>query len=111
MLVLSGLGLPIGMPHRVFLREDLNQTSIADLLVLVNTILRVVLICVLLAFVFVPDLGWSAGLWSALFHTVSGVIIMALMFIGRVGPLTLGFFLGTRVSTRIRYPSTRVLLG
>ena len=75
-LVLSGLGLAIGMPHRVFLREDLNQTSIADLLVLVNTILRVVLVCelmgvVLLAFVFVPDLGWGAGLWSALFHTVS----------------------------------------
>ncbi len=75
-LVLSGLGVPIGMPHRLFLREDLNQTSIADVLALVNTILRVVLVCelvgvVLLAAVFVPDLGWGAGLWSALFHTVS----------------------------------------
>ena len=38
-------------------------------------------------------------------------IIMALMFIGPVGPLTLGLFLATRVSTRISYPSSRVFLG
>lgn len=75
-LVLSMIGLPIGMSQRMILREDLNQTSMADLLALVERILRVVLVCELLgvlalATVFVPDLGWGPGLWSALFHTVS----------------------------------------
>lgn len=75
-LVLSMIGLPIGMSQRMILREDLNQTSIADLLALVQRILRVVLVCellgvVALATVFVPDFGWAEGLWHALFHTVS----------------------------------------
>ncbi|MBZ8132519.1 Ktr system potassium transporter B [Afifella sp. IM 167] len=75
-LVLSMLGLPIGMSHRVFLREELNQTSLADLLRLVREILRVVLACelvgiALLAFVFVPEFGWRGGLWQATFHAVS----------------------------------------
>jgi trk system potassium uptake protein TrkH len=38
-------------------------------------------------------------------------IIMAVMFIGRVGPLTLGFFLATRSKPRVRYPSSKVYLG
>lgn len=75
-LVLSMLGVPLSMSHRIFLREDLNQTSISDLLVLVRDILKVVLACelvgvVLLSFVFVPKFGWGEGLWQALFHTVS----------------------------------------
>lgn len=75
-LVMSLLGLPVSLPHRLFLREDLNQTSIADLLHLVAIILRVVLACelagaVLLALVFVPSLGWGQGVWSAVFHAVS----------------------------------------
>ncbi len=39
------------------------------------------------------------------------VVICALMFLGRVGPLTLGYFLATRAATRIRYPSAQVYLG
>lgn len=75
-LVLSMLGRPLGLPQRVFLRDDLNQTSIAALLRLVRVILRVVAVCELagaavLATVFVPALGWGPGLWSALFHSVS----------------------------------------
>jgi trk system potassium uptake protein TrkH len=75
-LVMSSLGLQIGLSQRMFLREDLNQTSIADLLHLVAAILRVVVVCeafgtALLAFVFVPEFGLGAGLWRALFHTVS----------------------------------------
>ncbi|MGC9369413.1 MAG: TrkH family potassium uptake protein [Paracoccaceae bacterium] len=75
-LVLSMLGLPISISHRMFLREDLNQTSINELLVLVRGILKVVLACelvgvALLSLVFVPEFGWAAGLWQALFHTVS----------------------------------------
>ncbi|MGB7406451.1 MAG: potassium transporter TrkG, partial [Pacificimonas sp.] len=75
-LVLSSLGLPIGFEHRVFLREDLGQTSMNELTSLVCIILRVVLLCelagvVLLSFVFVPDFGWAEGLWQALFHSIS----------------------------------------
>lgn len=75
-LVLSMLGVPIGLPHAIFLREDLNQTSISDLMQLVRVILRVVLLCelvgmALLAIVFVPEFGLAAGLWQALFHAIS----------------------------------------
>jgi len=75
-LLLSMLGLSVGIPHRTFLREDLNQTSMNDVIKLVWTISKVVFICaglgaVFLAFVFVPEFGWRHGLWSALFHAVS----------------------------------------
>jgi trk system potassium uptake protein TrkH len=75
-LVLSMLGVPIGLPQMMFLREDLNQTSITDLVRLVRIILRVVLLCELtgtlvLAAVFVPEFGIGHGLWQALFHAVS----------------------------------------
>lgn len=75
-LVMSMLGVPIGLPQVVFLREDLNQTSITDLMRLVRIILRVVLLCELvgtlvLAAVFVPEFGIGWGLWQALFHAVS----------------------------------------
>lgn len=39
------------------------------------------------------------------------IIIMALMFVGRVGPLTLGFFLATHLPPLIRYPPGTVHLG
>lgn len=78
MLVLFSLGLPIGIEHRTFqfLREDLGQTSLAELLKLVKIIFRVVLICelvgvILLCFVTVPEFGWAMGIWQAVFHTVS----------------------------------------
>ena len=75
-LVLSALGLPVGMSHHIFLREDLNQTSISELLRLLKVILRVVLVCelggtALLAIVTVPEFGWEQGLWQALFHSIS----------------------------------------
>jgi len=75
-LVMSMLGMPVGLSHRVLLREDLNRTSVSELLYLVREIVRLVLICecvgtALLAAVFVPDFGWERGLWYALFHTIS----------------------------------------
>ncbi|QFT59339.1 Ktr system potassium uptake protein B [Sulfitobacter sp. THAF37] len=74
-LVLSALGIPVGMPQRLILREDLNQTSISNLTVLVRVIIVVALICeavgaLLLAFVFVPEYGLN-GIWQAIFHSVS----------------------------------------
>ncbi|PRX11068.1 UNVERIFIED_ORG: trk system potassium uptake protein TrkH [Martelella mediterranea] len=75
-LILSMLGLPVGFTHRLYLKEDLNQTSATDLLALTRMILKVVLLCELvgaglLALVFVPEAGWREGLWQALFHAVS----------------------------------------
>lgn len=75
-LTLSVLGLPIGLVHRRFLRSELNQTSMGDLLQISLVILRVVLVCeilgiALLAIVFVPEFGWANGLWQATFHAIS----------------------------------------
>ncbi|WP_339858672.1 TrkH family potassium uptake protein [Thalassospira alkalitolerans] len=75
-LVLSVLGLPIGLRHHNILREDLNQTSIHLLVGLIKTILSVVLVCeliggTLLLTVFVPDFGWAKGIWFSVFHSVS----------------------------------------
>ncbi|MBL3571048.1 Ktr system potassium transporter B [Rhodovulum sulfidophilum] len=75
-LILTMLGLPVGITHRHYLREDLNQTSMSGLIRLTKTILRFVLVCeaagtAFLAVVFVPEFGWQAGLWSSLFHAVS----------------------------------------
>jgi len=75
-LILTMLGFPVGVTHRNYLREDLNQTSAAGLLKLVRTILRFVLLCefagaLLLGFVFVPQLGWAEGAWTSVFLAVS----------------------------------------
>jgi len=75
-MVLCMLGLPISLEHKLFLRDELNQTSMRDLLKMALVILRVVLVfeaigLAALAFVFVPEFGWGHGLWQALFHTVS----------------------------------------
>lgn len=74
-LVLGALGIPVGMPQRLILREDLNQTSLSNITVLTGIVLKVALICelvgaALLACVFVPEFGWN-GLWQAVFHSVS----------------------------------------
>lgn len=39
------------------------------------------------------------------------IVIMIVMFLGRVGPLTLGVFLATSVTSRVRYPQGQVHLG
>ncbi|MDW4497246.1 potassium transporter TrkG [Sulfitobacter sp. D35] len=75
-LVLSALGIPVGMPQRLILREEVNQTSIANLMVLIRVILAVALACeamgaLALSVVFVPEYGWGQGLWHALFHSIS----------------------------------------
>ncbi|MGB3627435.1 MAG: TrkH family potassium uptake protein [Henriciella sp.] len=75
-LLLSALGIPIGMPQRMILRQDLNQTSISNLVVLVKQIIRIALVveilgALILAFVFVPDYGWALGLWHSVFHSIS----------------------------------------
>lgn len=54
--------------------------------------------------------GLSRGITGEL-DGFSRAIIMVIMFFGRVGPLTLGFFLATWVGSRVRYPDGQVYLG
>lgn len=75
-LILGVLGLPLGITGNLYLREDLNQTSVYQLSKLVVTMLKVVLICevsgaLLLALTFVPQFGIWRGLWEAAFHSIS----------------------------------------
>ncbi|WP_040610565.1 TrkH family potassium uptake protein [Oceaniovalibus guishaninsula] len=75
-LLLTALGIPIGIPQRIILREEVNQTSLGNLTALVRIIFAIALICegfaaVALSFVFVPQFGWAPGVWHAVFHSVS----------------------------------------
>lgn len=54
--------------------------------------------------------GLSRGATGEL-DTVGRITIMLIMFLGRAGPLTLGFFLATRSVPRVRYPKGQVYLG
>lgn len=56
----------------------------------------------------------NVGLTRSYTDDLSGfgrAVIILTMFIGRVGPLTLGFFLSTREPPRVRYPEGEVHLG
>lgn len=75
-LILSALGVPLGITHHSYLREDLKQTSYKRLIQLVRTIFRVVLLAeiigaLLLCLTFIPRTGFGPGLWHAIFHSIS----------------------------------------
>jgi trk system potassium uptake protein TrkH len=54
--------------------------------------------------------GLSRGATAEL-DGIGRAIIMVVMFIGRVGPLALGYFLATRSVPRVRYPAGEIYLG
>ena len=54
--------------------------------------------------------GLSHGATGAL-DDFGRLVICFMMFVGRVGPLTLGFFLATQVRPRVRYPASPIYLG
>ncbi|MCA0423487.1 MAG: TrkH family potassium uptake protein [Proteobacteria bacterium] len=54
--------------------------------------------------------GLSRGYTTSL-NEFGRVVIMVVMFIGRVGPLTLGFVLATQTVPRVRYPVGKIHLG
>lgn len=54
--------------------------------------------------------GLSRGI-TAEVDTPSRVTLIIFMFPGRLGPLTLGFFLATRSVSRVNYPDERIYLG
>lgn len=49
--------------------------------------------------------------YCATFSTAGKIIITALMFIGRLGPLTLGIMVIARTETQVRFPEEKVLIG
>ena len=75
-MLLSMLGLSFAMPQRMVLRDELGESSLSDLARLVRVVVIVALLCealgvVFLLPVFVPEFGWSHGLWQAIFHSIS----------------------------------------
>jgi trk system potassium uptake protein len=75
-LILGALGLPVGITGKLYLREDLNQSSMHQLSKLVVTILKVVVFCevagaMFLAVTFIPQHGFMQGIWESIFHSIS----------------------------------------
>ena len=75
-LILGALGLPVGITGKLYLREDLNQSSVDQLSRLVVTILKVVVCCevagaMLLSLTFIPHYGFWQGVWESVFHSIS----------------------------------------
>lgn len=138
-LVLSALGIPVGMPQRLILREDLNQTSLSNVLVLTRIILLIAVACeavgaVLLGFVFVPIYGWWDGAWLSLFHSISAfnnagfslepdslmsyvddpivnIVIPALFILGGVGFIVVGDIYQKRSWRKLTLHSKLMLAG
>jgi trk system potassium uptake protein TrkH len=54
--------------------------------------------------------GLSRGATGEL-DQVGRIVICLIMFAGRLGPLTLAFFLATRTQPKVRYPEGQVFLG
>ncbi|WP_316859071.1 TrkH family potassium uptake protein [uncultured Cohaesibacter sp.] len=54
--------------------------------------------------------GLSRGVTGE-FDDIGRVVIMLIMFVGRVGPLTIGFMLAAQRQKRISYPSGTIYLG
>lgn len=75
-LMLSSVGVPIGLVQRQLLREELGLNSMKGLVRLVYRLLRIIFVvetlgALALALSFVPDFGWAEGLWLAVFHSIS----------------------------------------
>lgn len=54
--------------------------------------------------------GLSRGITAEL-DPLSRIVIVVVMFLGRVGPLALGFIIATAQKPRVRYPTEQVFLG
>lgn len=70
------LGKKIGLRNRMIMQEALNQFSIAGIIkltryVVIATIMIEILGAIVLSFRFVPDFGWSTGVYYSIFHSVS----------------------------------------
>lgn len=75
-LTAMALGLRLGIHHQIVAREALNQTSFKAIVVTVRSIALFALVIevvgiLILAYFWVPEKGWSQGLYHALFYTIS----------------------------------------
>lgn len=75
-VILSSFGMNVTLSQRRILRDEMGLNTVSGLIELVWAVFKIVLICefigaVLMSFVFVPEFGWSAGLWNAVFHSIS----------------------------------------
>ncbi|MCD8488435.1 MAG: TrkH family potassium uptake protein [Desertifilum sp.] len=70
------LGRRLNLRDKIAIQQSLDTTGIAGVKQLITSIISVTLIfeitgIFLLLAVFIPDLGWSEGLWYAIFHSVN----------------------------------------
>lgn len=75
-LTALALGVRLGLRQQIVVREALNQTSLSTIKQTVRAIFLFALIfeaigLAVLAWFWVPELGWSQGLYHALFYTIS----------------------------------------
>lgn len=75
-LTLMVIGGRLGLGQQLLIREAMNHPRMTDFAALVRQVTVFVLALeavgtVLLALVWVPELGWRQGLWFSLFHSVS----------------------------------------
>lgn len=75
-LIFLALGRKIGFKHRILIQQALNQTSIGGVVKLVQKLLVFSLIIEGIAVCFlsirwVPELGWSEGIYASIFHSIS----------------------------------------
>jgi len=138
-MLLSLLGIPIGLPYRVVLREEVNQKALHNLMDIARVIIIVSLLCeiigaALLAFVFVPEFGWAKGIGHAVFHSVSAfnnagfalypdslmawvgnplinIVIPALFILGGLGFIVLADLYEARKWRRLSLHSKLMIVG
>ncbi len=70
------LGLKFGLKDKIAIQQALDRRTLQGSNQILKSIIATTLLfeltgAFLLLLVFVPDLGWSKGLWFALFHSVS----------------------------------------
>jgi len=75
-LTAVALGFRLGIQHQLVAREALNQTSFKAIFHTVRSITSFTLIIeffgiLILAIIWIPELGWKQGLYQGLFYTIS----------------------------------------
>lgn len=86
-------GKRIGLRNRMVMQEALNQFSLSGVIRLTRYVVIVTLIveligAIFLAFRFVPDFGWSTGLFYSVFHSVSAFCNAGFDIMGNFSSMT-----------------------
>ncbi len=121
-----------GKEDYVLFKKRITRDVIARAVTIVAIILAALLTCTSLISVLERDKGFDmidllfevtsavsttglSSLGSASFSVPSQLILMTLMYLGRVGPLTLGFAFAKRLNNaaknRIHYPEESIMIG